>query len=72
MLQRLRKSQVDTIDLIDDIEPKAKAEVAQWRKRAEGYAIGANEHRVSGNTRVASGLHTPFVATPSEKTRISG
>ena len=40
-LKRLRRSQVDDIDLIDDIEaierlePRKKAEVAQWRKRAE-------------------------------------
>ena len=41
MAQRLRRSQVDDIDLIDvieaidHIEPRKKAEVAQWRKSAE-------------------------------------
>ena len=40
-LKRLRRSQVDDIDIIDDIEtidhiePRKKAEVAQWRKRAK-------------------------------------
>ena len=41
MAQRLWRSQVEDIDLIDDIEaidhiePRKKAEVALWRKRAE-------------------------------------
>ena len=48
-LKRLRRSQVEDIDLIDDIEaierlePRKKAEVALWRKRAE-----VSEKRMQG------------------------
>ena len=52
--QRLRRLQVDTIDVIDDIEaidhiePRTKAEVARKRKRAEVSGMRMQAFRVSG------------------------
>ena len=53
MAQRLRRSQVDDIDIIDyieaieHIEPRKKAEVALWHKRAEVSGMRMQGFRVS-------------------------
>ena len=55
MAQRLWRSEVEDIDLIDDIEaidhikPRTKAEVAQWCKRAEVSASSQRLRRLQNS-----------------------
>ena len=55
MAQMLRRSQVDAIDIIDDIEPRTKAEVSGMSKRAEVSGM-SKRAEVSGMWEKAIGF----------------